>query len=76
MAKYNIPVTFEVSTYIEIKADSLEQALETFGDNLLPPNDEWEYIEASLEVNGSLIKYCNRDLTFSDTRYIDKELAI
>lgn len=56
MAKYNIPVTFEVSTYIEIKADSLEQALETFGDNLLPPNDEWEYIEASLEVNGSLIK--------------------
>lgn len=76
MAKYNIPVTFEVSTYIEIEADSLEQALENFEDDLLPPNDEWEYIDASLEINGSHIEYCNRNLTFSDKRYIDEELAI
>lgn len=64
MKKYtfSIPVLWEVSSFVEVKASSLEEACEIAQDADLPEATEVSYIDGSFEVNYDVAEYYNEDV--------------
>ena len=53
MKKYLVPVTFMMSTYVEVEAEDIEEAIhEACGVDLsIDSADSWEYVGDSWEVD-------------------------
>jgi hypothetical protein len=53
--KIKLPVTWQVCGWIEVEADSLEEAIDNFNPNEheLPKNDEASYVDGSFELTDS-----------------------
>lgn len=53
MKKFLVPVTFSMSTYVEVEAEDLEEAIhEAAGvDISIDSVDSWEYVDDSWEVD-------------------------
>ena len=53
MKKFLVPVTFMMSTYVEVEADDIEEAIhEAHGVDLsIDSADSWEYVGDSWEVD-------------------------
>lgn len=52
MSKIKLPVSWEVSGFVEVEADSIEKAMEYFEENVDSfslPND-WEYVDGSFAL--------------------------
>lgn len=53
MSKYKMPVTWEMCGYVEVEADSIEEAVKTFNetsDDISLPNDG-EYVDSSFRLS-------------------------
>ena len=62
---YKIPVIWQVAGLCEIKAESLDKAIETAIAGFLP--DKGEYISDSFEIDYDGIPYQNRDLPVDES---------
>lgn len=57
MKTYKIPVSWIVSSTVEVDANSLEDALKLAEEADLPPQSGWEYVDASWEVDRETSEY-------------------
>lgn len=59
MAKFKLPVVWEVYGVVEVEAESLEEAVEYFQENsdLIPLPEESHYVDASFNLSCDEISY-------------------
>jgi hypothetical protein len=63
---YTIPCTWQVSGFITVEADNLNEALTEADDAPLPETNE--YIEGSFEIDHQMISFYNDNLTKEEKR--------
>lgn len=62
MEKFKIPVTWEVAGFVEVEADTIEEAIDKFDNEII---DTCELPEPGAYIDGSFDRSC-RDLPKSD----------
>lgn len=58
MSKYKMPVTWEMCGYVDVEADSIEEAVKTFNetsDDISLPNDG-EYVDGSFRLSADSVE--------------------
>lgn len=58
MKKYKLPVTWEMCGYVEVEANTIEEAMKTFdetSDDIPLPNDG-EYVDSSFRLTSTSVE--------------------
>lgn len=57
--KIKLPVNWEVSGFVELEADNIEEAIEKFDAecDFIPLPDDGEYVDGSFNLSGREVEY-------------------